>query len=436
MRFIHALAVGLVAVCASAALAQTETSCPKAMPEGAACYSGRDERGAYYWLVKPRDWNGVLVVHSHGGPSLNAPKPTTPVSDLERFAVVVKEGFAWAGSAYRRSGYGMTMAAEDTENARRMFIAKFGAPRRTIIHGQSWGGGVAATTIERFNGTTGGKPHYDAALLTSGVLAGNARAYLYRVDLLAIYRYYCRNLPREGEPDFPVWMGLPADSRLTSKELEERINECTGVGLPREKRTALQQRNLDNIVRLVRIPERILVRQMDYTVFMWQDIVHKRLGGKNPFSNARVRYTGSDDDEALNKGVPRFEADPDAAREFARDGDITGKVSIPVLTIHAIDDPIIFVEQDSAYRASLEAAGNGDRLVQTFTREKEHSYLSTPEYAALLEALMGWVEDARKPSPASVAALCEAHARRYEGGCHFDVAYKPQPLEARQRARD
>ena len=429
-------AAGLAALGACAALAQTETWCPKAMPEGAACYSGQDERGAYYWLVRPKNWNGVLVVHSHGGPSLNTPRPTTPVSDLERFAVVVKEGFAWAGSAYRRSGYGMTMAAEDTESVRRIFIAKLGAPRRTIIHGQSWGGGVAARTIEMFDGVTDGKPHYDAALLTSGVLAGNTRAYLYRTDLLAVYRYYCRNLPREGEPDFPVWMGLPADSRMTSKDLEARVNECTGVGLPRAGRSAAQQRNLDNITRVIRIPERILVRQMDFSVFMWQDIVHKRLGGKNPWSNARVRYTGSNDDEALNKGVARFESDPEGARQFAADGELTGKGSIPILTIHAIDDPIIFVEQQSAYKATLEAAGTADRLVQTFTREKEHSYLSTPEYAALLEALMAWVDDKRKPSPASVAALCEAHARRYEGGCHFDVEYRPQPLEARQHARN
>jgi alpha-beta hydrolase superfamily lysophospholipase len=364
------------------------------------------------------------------------PRPATPVSDLERFAVVVKEGFAWAGSAYRRSGYGMAMAAEDTESVRRIFLAKLGAPRRTIIHGQSWGGGVAARTIETFNGVTDGRPHYDAALLTSGVLAGNSRAYLYRTDLLAVYRYYCRNLPREGEPDFPVWMGLPADARMTSKDLEARVNECTGAGLPRGERSAAQQRNLDDITRVIRIPERILVRQMDFSVFMWQDIVHKRLGGKNPWSNARVRYTGSSDDEALNKGVPRFEADPEAARQFAADGDMTGKGSIPILTIHAIDDPIIFVEQQSAYKATLEAAGTADRLVQTFTREKEHSYLSTPEYAALLQALMAWVDDKRKPSPASVAGLCEAHARRYEGGCHFDVEFKPQPLEARQHARN
>src|SRR5258708_5644683 len=337
--------VAIAAAAACAALAQSETSCPESMPDGAACYSGQDERGAYYWLVKPKDWNGVLVVHSHGGPSLNAPKPATPVSDLDRFAVVVKEGFAWAGSSYRRAGYGMTMAAEDTENVRRIFVAKFGAPRRTLIHGQSWGGGVAAKTIELFNCAPDGKPRYDAALLTSGVLAGNSRAYLYRADLLAGYRYYCGNLPRPREPDFPVRAGLPASSRMTSKELQARINQCTGVDLPREQRSAQQQRNLANITAVIRIPERILVRQMDFAAFMFQDIVHKRLGGRNPFSNAQVRYTGSDDDEGLNKGVARFEADTRAAEEFAPAGDMTGKVSQAASATHAIGEPIHFALQ-------------------------------------------------------------------------------------------
>src|SRR5258706_15223737 len=104
-------AAGFAALGACAAFAQIEASCPKAMPEGAACYSGRDERGAYYWLVRPKNWNGVLVVHSHWGPTPNMARPTTPGPDLGRFAGVGKAGFAGAGSAYRRSGSRTTTGA-------------------------------------------------------------------------------------------------------------------------------------------------------------------------------------------------------------------------------------------------------------------------------------------------------------------------------------
>lgn len=57
---------------------------------------------------------------------------------------MVDEGYAWAGSSYRRGGYGTRMAAADTENLRRLFVDEFGKPNRTYVHGQSWGGNVAA----------------------------------------------------------------------------------------------------------------------------------------------------------------------------------------------------------------------------------------------------------------------------------------------------
>jgi hypothetical protein len=73
--------------------------------------------------------------------------------------------------------------------------------------------------------------------------------------------------------------------------------------------------------------------------------------------------------------------------------------------------------------------------VQTFTREAEHSYLSSAEYAALLQALSRWIDADERPSPRSIAALCETHARRLDGGCHFDIDYVPRPLSSRQYVR-
>jgi hypothetical protein len=49
------------------------------------------------------------------------------------------------------------------------------------------------------------------------------------------------------------------------------------------------------------------------------------------------------------------------------DGDSTGELPVPVVTIHSINDPEVVVEQESAYRDVVRAAGSGDRLVQAFT---------------------------------------------------------------------
>jgi alpha-beta hydrolase superfamily lysophospholipase len=411
--------------------AQETATCPKAIPAEAQCWSGRDENGSYYWIARPRDWNGVLVVHSHGGPRTPPPKPESEIEDLDRFAIIVKRGFALAATSYREGGYlGVAAAADDSENLRRIYIAKFGKPRRTIAHGQSWGGGVTAHAIERPDAAKA----YDGAMLTSGLVAGNIRGYDYRADLRAVYQFYCRNHPRPDEPQYPVWMGLPRDASMTHADLEKRVDECTGVKSPPEKRTALQKRNLANILGVIHIAEKSLIGNMSWSTLLFQDIV-RRLDWRNPFTNEGVRYAGSDDDEALNKGVARFTADPEAARRFIADGRLTGRLPVPVLTMHAIDDPTVFVEQDAWYRRLVDEAGSSDKLVQTWTRESEHSYLSSPEYAAILEALMEWIEKGTKPTARTVASLCEKHAREYDGGCHFDVDYRPRPLETREYPR-
>ena len=165
-------------------------ACPEGLPAGTSCYSGQDQNGAYYWIAIPEHWNHVLVVHSHGGPSLKTPTPEDPLSDLRRFSVTVAEGFAWAGSSYRHAGYGVRDAAQDTDNLRQVFWSKFGRPQYTLLHGQSWGANVAAKAAELYGKDTSGKPVYDGVVLTSGVLGGGTLSYDFRADLRVVYEYY------------------------------------------------------------------------------------------------------------------------------------------------------------------------------------------------------------------------------------------------------
>jgi len=418
------LALGLASP-ASAATGPEVTACPTALPADTTCYGGQDVNGAYYTIAMPKAWNGSLVVHSHGGPDLGAPTSARTTDDLTRWSVMVREGYLWAGSSYRRGGYGTRMAAADTENLRRLVIAKFGKPRKTFLHGQSWGGNVAAKTAELYPFS------YDAVLLTSGVLAGGSRGYDYRVDLRVVYQYYCGNHPRPTEPQYPLWQGLRPDSTMTSAGLRARLDECTGLTTP-ATRTPLQQRNLDDILGVTHIVESALASHLNFATFTFRDIVHNRLGDRNPFSTKGVRYSGSHDDAALNAGVERFSADPSAARDLSYDSDITGTVNVPVLTMHAIGDPTAFVEHEAAYRASL---GWRQNLVQTFTTETEHSALSDSEYASALKALATWERTGRKPTPASVAAACPANDAKYGKGCFFNPTYTPKSYASRVNAR-
>ncbi|MFI1395991.1 hypothetical protein [Streptomyces sp. NPDC020681] len=419
---------------AAAASGPIPVACPAAMTGKATCYTGQDAQGAYYAIAVPNKWNGSLVMHAHGGPDLGeGSDPDRSVGDLDRWSVMVDQGYAWAGSSYRRGGYGTRMAAADTENLRRLFVEEFGKPMRTYVHGQSWGGNVAAKVVEVYGSAKHGP--YDGALLTNGVLGGGSRGYDYRVDLRVVYQYYCQNHPRPTEPQYPLWEGLRATSTLTSSGLRARLQECTGFASAPHERTALQQRNLDDILAVTGIPERTLESHLRFATFTFRDIVHTRLGGRNPFSNQGVRYSGSHDDKALNAGVERFSADKTAVRDLSYDSDLTGKVAIPVLTLHAIDDPTAFVEHEAAYRDSLQGAHRAKNLVQTFSRESEHSGLSNSEYANSISTLDSWVRTGKKPTPKSIAASCPAFDDTYGTGCFYDPGFYPDSYASRVNPR-
>ena len=417
------------------AAAPVAHACPPEVPAATRCFTGEDGAGAFYWIALPADWDKqVLVMHAHGGPADTGPaKLERSEEDLKRWAITVKAGYAWA--TYRRGGYGVTMAAEDTERLRRIVVANFGRPRRTILHGQSYGGGVAAKGAELYATMDGKRGPYDAVLLTSGVIGGGTRNYGFRLDLRVVYQYVCRNHPRPDEEQYPLWMGVPPNSKLTRAELAARIDECTGIRKPAAQRSDTQKTNLATILEVVKIPERTFVGHMNWATWLFHDVTQLRLAGRNPFDNSRTVYSGSRDDAALNAGVLRYTADPQAVAALATDSDLTGMVNVPTLTMHAIDDPTAFVELESVYRDVRERAGTAGLLVQTFTDEREHSYLSDPEYVALFASLLDWADKGDKPTPASVLARCRALEATYGAGCHLRPEFTPQALDARAARR-
>ncbi len=403
-----AIAVGLsVAVLAGALglrnVVVPSAACPPDLAGKVTCYTGHDA-GGYYMMAVPENWNRSLVVYSHGGPDAELDEESV-AEDLAEWSVMVEQGYAWAGSSYRRGGYGVRMAAEDTESVRKRFTDRFGQPDRTYLHGQSWGGNVAAKAAETYPDS------FDGLLLTSGNVAGGTRAYNHRVDLRAVYQYYCNALPRT-----PQWQ-VP----LTLEELNAGLQACTGIDS--STRTPGQQRNLDDILAVTGLSAESLPTHLAYAAFLFQDIVWNRLDGRSPFSNEGVEYHGSHDDAALNAGVERYTADPTAVRDLSYDSDLTGRIAIPVLTLHAIGDPSVFVESQHAFKATLTAAGHGGNLVQTFTTEEEHNELNSAGYAAAIAALDGWVRTGVTPTPQTVADSCPE--------CPFDPAFTPGPLESR-----
>lgn len=392
--------------------------CPASVGAGVRCLSGRDADGAWYVIALPTTWNHRLIVHAHGGPRTGAPEAGDPLEDLDRFAVMVRQGYAWIGSTYRRGGYGVRMAAEDTDNSRKAFWTLFGRPERTLLHGQSWGGNVAAKASELYALDTDGTHNYDGVLITSGVIGGGTRAYQFRAGLRAVYQFFCRNHPAPDETAYPVWQGLPHDSRMTRADLRVRVEACTGTA---ERRTPDQARRLHDILAVTGIREDELVAHLAWATFLFRDMVQERLGGRNPFDNTGVVYSGSSDDAALNAGVERFAADPQGVALLAYDSDMSGQIVLPTLTLHALHDPTANYAMEAQYAATVAAAGRSRLLVQAATDEDQHSKLEDAGYLTVLLALERWIDTGSAPDPAGFQAECRARDPA-AGRCRFAPA--------------
>jgi hypothetical protein len=375
----------------------------------------------------------VLVMHAHGGPALGPPTVKRTDDDFERWAVVVKLGHAWAGSSFRQGGVAVRAAAEDTERLRRIVVAQVLQPRVTLLHGQSWGAGVAALGAELMATAANGRSPYDGVLLTSGVLGGGSQSYNFRLDLRVVYQQLCHNHPLPAEPAYPLWTGLPEGSPLTRAQLASRAEACLGLKAGAAKRSAEQQARLDTLLKMVRVPEASVLGHLNWATWHFQDIAQRT--GASPFGNIGVRYTGSADDQAFNRGVARIAADPQAAARFAADTDPGGRIPVPVLSLHAVADPTAFVELESTFRDTMVRGGSADRLVQVFTQDAVHSDLGDSAYATVLDSLLQWLTSGQRPTPASVAAGCAAQDAGFRKGCRFLPDYQPPPLSARVPAR-
>jgi hypothetical protein len=417
--------------------APQKSACVAAVPSDATCYTGVDSAGAFYTIIMPADWNGRLVLHAHGGPSLGDPTPERSVEDVTRWAIMVKAGYAWAGSTFRQGGVEVRGAAEDTERLRGIFRAHVAKPKLTILHGQSWGAGVAAKAAEMFTQETVGEKPYDGVLLTAGVLAGGTRSYDFRTDLRVVYQYLCKNHPRPTEVQYPLNLGLPTGVTMTQADLSSRVNGCLGLNKPAAQRTPEEQGRIATIVNVIKIPATSIQAHLNWGTFHFQDISSNRTDGASPFGTTGAVYTGSGDDTALNAGVLRYTANAAAYQKFSQDTDPTGKIPVPVLTAKWISDPTAFAELDAHFKDVMQRGGSAERLVQTFTSNAQsHSYISDPTYPALLSALVDWVEKDVKPTPAGVAAGCPAFEARFGAGCSFDPTYTAPALVTRVPARE
>jgi len=418
---------------------EAQDPCPPGLPTDTTCHAGVDENGAYFLIAVPTDYANQLVLWNHGY-SLAPPAPLR-ADDLGPGVLLLSQGYAVAASSYRPNaagfgGWAVADGAEDTERLRLEFTRLVGRPSLTFVIGASEGGLITATIIERFGIADDGTLNYHGALPLCGPLAGGRRNWYGGFDLRVVYQYYCQNLPRPDEEQYPLFLGLAPKNTITPEEEVSRVNECTGILLPRDQRTPEQRENLANILNVTHIPEGFLLTDISFATFALQELVLARTAGHNPVTNLGVTYTGSTDDEALNAGVFRAGSEPDAAAWLAAAYDPTGAVPMPTFTVHTIGDGLSIVENERAYRQTLKAAGNDSNLFQMYTNANGHCEFTTSELMASFTGLRNWVDTGAPPTQDQVVGVCEQFREVFGDTCNFNTTFRPRRFESRVPPRE
>src|SRR5215472_8041386 len=108
---------------------------------------GRTGPDSVYRLVRPTNWNGILVLYAHGYVSKGAPVGITPDDELV-ISLLAPQGFAVAVSSFDENGWVIKDGTQRTHQLLGLFSSKFGTPARVYVGGASMGGLIAIRMIE------------------------------------------------------------------------------------------------------------------------------------------------------------------------------------------------------------------------------------------------------------------------------------------------
>jgi pimeloyl-ACP methyl ester carboxylesterase len=341
---------------------------------------------AAFQIEKPANWNGDLVMFAHGfvdfGTQVAVQPPPGGLREL-----FIAEGYAWAASSFSENGYTPGIGADDTLALKEYFASRYGEPERTYLVGESMGGNSTALSLENFPG------EYDGALAACGALWGiNQVDFLISWAMLAEY-FSGVALPigEGGEKmgkalltDVPAVLGTAGAPTHKGQQFIDAIRNLSGGPRPFFVE-GYSDRAVTNLGLLLIDPNR-------------QTLVGS--AATNTTAVYHVDPALGVSDAELNAVIRRLAADP-ASRNAAAHPDAvptTGKISVPLLTIHGTGDLFVPIEAERVYRERVVAAGKGDLLVQRAIRSYGHCKFSDQEWQTAFHDLVTWVEEGKRPA--------------------------------------
>jgi pimeloyl-ACP methyl ester carboxylesterase len=362
-------------------------------------YAGAIGPGSLYEIDVPEQWNGDLVLYAHG--IVEASQPVVPPSaqdgyDLLR-AHLLAQGFAVAASSYSSNGWSLADAVRRTHQLGAIAASKIGQPNRTFLVGHSMGALAIVKLAERY-GTK-----YDGVLAMCGPLGGALPELQYAGNARVTFEYYFPDLlPGEmfdvpegtlylppGVPGGPSPLFLTVYGTLTSN-IPAMAQWASAARLPYNDPTELGSSALYVVGFLLRYS----------TDFI------ERVNGKMPFDNREVEYevnvtpdpaTNAYLSDLLNQGVERIASDPAAINYYEHNYTPTGRIEIPVVTLHTTRDPAIPNWHEDLFAQLVADAGRSQWLLQRPVDRWGHCAFSPTEVATAFADMVGWATTGQRP---------------------------------------
>jgi pimeloyl-ACP methyl ester carboxylesterase len=295
-------------------------------------------------LPPPASWNGDLVVYAHGFVPPVAPL-MIPTEAAQYADMVMSAGYAFATTSYPVNGLAVPEGLADIVSLVNEYKAAYPATNKVLLIGFSMGGLIAAQAAEKYPGT------FNGVLAMSGLYGNTVIGVSNTGTFRAVFDYFFPNL-------------IPGDACSVPGQT---VSDWMEVYMPQVIGALSAPANSDKVRQLVAVTKlpvdpadpaslvNATVMILTVHVFSTMDVI-QRFGG-NPFENRCVRYCGSDDDKALNAGIKRFRADKAAITTANTLYGTTGKLLMPVVTMHSTGDQLVPITQQLLYRIKVLLAG-------------------------------------------------------------------------------
>ncbi|MDT9700490.1 prolyl oligopeptidase family serine peptidase [Streptomyces sp. P17] len=412
------------------ALAVTLTTAA-ALPASGTHLEGRLPSGATYVMDIPADWNGTVLLYSHGYRADGWPNPPQNAPDSGTKDRLLDQGYALIGSSYATTGWAVTDAVPDQLATLDVFTEKFGTADRTLAWGTSYGGLVTTTLAERH------ADRFDGSLSMCGLVQGGVANWNSTLD-----------------PAFALNTLLGSDVRLTGfadQAQAQGAAETLTADVTAAQETPQGRARIALAGALHNIPGDAVPGLIQLPAFSWRQEAENRAGG-NPSWNTGVDYTAMLQRSPLRKEVtelykkagmslradlkalnraPRITADTPAVRWMRGTSVFKGRLTDPQLNIHTTGDTLIPVQAESAYRRAATAAGSGALLAQAYVEAPGHCTFTPGEMVGALHTLESRLDTGRwKASPDALNSLARqadpTSEPRYTG---YTPAPYPRPYD-------